>query len=332
MIAAFAIAAGVILLAGVRLSAVADQLADRTGFGEAIVGSVLLGAATSLSGLTTSVSAAWDGYAELAVSNSLGGIAAQTLFLAAADMVHRRANLEHAAASLENMLQGTVLVGALSLIVLAIAVPEFSFLGIHPVTPAIFAFYLLGLKVTKNARDKPGWSPKRTVATETDAPDPDAKALSLPRLAASFLVLAAITAAGGFLVSQAAEGAIEVFDLSESVTGAFLTAIVTSLPELVTTVAAVRRGALTLAVGGIIGGNAFDTLFVAASDVAYRDGSIYAAIGAEQLFLIGLTIAMTATLLMGLLRREREGPGKVGFETVIIIGLYLAGASMLIMR
>lgn len=33
---------------------------------------------------------------------------------------------------------------------------------------------------------------------------------------------------------------------------------------------------LSLAVGGIIGGNAFDTLFTAASDIAYRDGSIYA--------------------------------------------------------
>nr|WP_269815661.1 sodium:calcium antiporter [Parvularcula mediterranea] len=332
VIVAFALAAGIILLAGIRLSVVADQLADRTGLGEAIVGSVLLGAATSLSGLTMSVTAAWQGYAELAISNSLGGIAAQTLFLAAADIVYRRANLEHAAASLENMLQGTVLIGALSLIVLAIAVPELSFLGLHPVTPAIFGFYLLGLGVTKNARETPGWRAERTRETETDEPDPQAQDLSLPRLIISFVLLAAVTAMGGFLVSRAAEGAILVFSLSESVAGAFLTAIVTSLPELVTTIAAVRRGALTLAVGGIIGGNAFDTLFVAASDVAYREGSIYAAVGEKQLFLIGLTVAMTAVLLMGLLRRQKEGFGRIGFETVLIIGLYLAGSSILIMR
>ncbi|GGY53542.1 hypothetical protein [Parvularcula lutaonensis] len=58
VLTALALTAGVILLAGIRLSAVADKLADRTGLGEALVGSVLLGAATSLSGLTTSVSAA----------------------------------------------------------------------------------------------------------------------------------------------------------------------------------------------------------------------------------------------------------------------------------
>lgn len=39
--------------------------------------------------------------------------------------------------------------------------------------------------------------------------------------------------------------------------------------------AAVRRGALTLAVGDILGGNCFDVLFISGSDVAYREGSIY---------------------------------------------------------
>ncbi|MFW5739202.1 MAG: hypothetical protein ACOC1F_02430 [Myxococcota bacterium] len=52
---------------------------------------------------------------------------------------------------------------------------------------------------------------------------------------------------------------------------------------------AVRRGALTLAVGGIIGGNSFDVLFVAFADVAYRDGSIYHAITDRRVFLLSLT-------------------------------------------
>jgi cation:H+ antiporter len=41
-----------------------------------------------------------------------------------------------------------------------------------------------------------------------------------------------------------------------------ITSTCTSIPELVTAVAAVRQGSLTLAVGGIVGGNAFDTLFM----------------------------------------------------------------------
>lgn len=106
----FVVAALAILLAGTRLTGVADALADRTGLGEAIVGAVLLGASTSLSGIVTSVTAAYAGNAELAVSNAVGGIAAQTVFLSVADVFYRRANLEHAAASAANLAQGTLLV------------------------------------------------------------------------------------------------------------------------------------------------------------------------------------------------------------------------------
>ena len=71
----FSICALVIAIAGTRITRVVDQLADRTGLGEATAGAVLLGAATSLSGSVLSVTAAYRGHPELAVSNALGGIA-----------------------------------------------------------------------------------------------------------------------------------------------------------------------------------------------------------------------------------------------------------------
>ena len=50
------------------------------------------------------------GDASLAVSNAVGGIAAQTLFLAIADLLHKRANLEHAAAEPANLFQAVMLI------------------------------------------------------------------------------------------------------------------------------------------------------------------------------------------------------------------------------
>lgn len=96
----FFIAAIVVALAGTKLAAIADRLAEVTGLGEAMVGAVLLGASTSLSGIVTSVTAAATGYPDLAISNALGGIAAQTAFLAIAVITYHWANLEYAAASL----------------------------------------------------------------------------------------------------------------------------------------------------------------------------------------------------------------------------------------
>jgi cation:H+ antiporter len=118
--------------------------------------------------------------------------------------------------------------------------------------------------------------------------------------------------------------------MSETAVGGLLTAIITSLPELVTSIAAVRQNAQTLAVSGIIGGNAFDTLFVAAADVGYREGSIFHAITERQMFFMALTMLLTAILLLGLLRREERGPANIGFESFFILLLYLGAAAFLI--
>lgn len=76
----------------------------------------------------------------MAVSNALGGIAVQTFFLAIADMVYRRANLEHAAASAPNMMQNGLLIVLLALILLTPNLPEVTVWGIHPVTPILLGF------------------------------------------------------------------------------------------------------------------------------------------------------------------------------------------------
>ena len=123
-IAIFIVAAGVIGYFGVQMTKVARQLASDTGMGEALMGAVFIGASTSLSGITASVTAASQGHAELAVSNALGGIAAQTFFLVVADMVYRKANLEHAAASAENLMMAAFLIVLLSIPLAAFAMPE----------------------------------------------------------------------------------------------------------------------------------------------------------------------------------------------------------------
>lgn len=328
----FSVCAVVIGIVGTRLTRIVDDLADRTGLGEAIAGAVLLGMATSLSGIVVSVSSAWSGQPELAMSNALGGIAVQTLFLTIADMAYRRANLEHAAASLGNLIQGALLLCLLSLLLLGRFSPEWTFWQVHPITPLLFIAYLFGLKMVKNAQDRPMWAPTRTHETQEDQPEESPGKLSLMHLWLLFLGLAFTIAITGWLLERSATVIATETGLSQAAVGVLLTSVVTSLPELVTTVAAVRRGALTLAVAGIIGGNAFDTLFAAASDIAYRDGSIYHVIPDQVMVWVALAVLMTGVLILGLLHRQEQGPGRIGFESLVIIGLYAAGIAMLTMN
>lgn len=317
-----AVAAVVLGLGGTRFTRVVDRLADRTGMGEALAGAVLVGAVTSLPGLVTSIVGAADGNPSFAVSNSLGGIAAQTAFLAVADLTYRRANLEHAAASLSNLLQALLLITLVAVVLLAVAAPDVDVLGVHPATAVLPAVYLYGLRLTMAIGRDPLWSPIQTQETREDVPaDEEQAGPALARLWTEFGALALVVAGTGYVVAIAGLSLIEQTGLSSSFVGATLTAVVTSLPELVTVLVAVRIGALTLAVGNIIGGNSFDVLFVAAADIAYRDGSIYHAIDAGTEIVLAGVVLLTAVLAAGLVRRQRGG---IGFEGVVILAVYAA--------
>jgi cation:H+ antiporter len=329
---AFAVAALLIAVMGTYMTRTADRLADATGLGEAIFGAVLLGSATSIAGITTSVTAAVNARPSLAISNAIGGIAAQTVFLAVADIAYRPANLEHAAASVENLLQGALLSTILAIPLLGMAGPNLDLFGIHPASVLLVAAYLFGLHLVAEARSTPYWMARQTEETNPDGVTEETDgASSLLRLWGRFAGLALVVGVAGYVIAKTGGQVAARTGLSENIVGGLFTAVSTSLPELVTSVVAVRRGALTLAVGGIIGGNSFDVLFVAFSDVGYRAGSIYHAMTDQQVFIIALTLLLTGTLLMGLLRRERWGVLGIGFESFLVLVLYFGAFGLLFM-
>ncbi len=322
--AVIALSALVIGLAGTQLAKVSDELADRTGLGEALTGALLLGAATSLPGVIVSITAASANVTGLAVGNAVGGIAAQTVFLAVADLLYRRSNLEHAAASLGNLLQSTLLIILLSLPIVFWALPPTTLWGVYPGSLVLVLVYIGGLRIAKQASSLPMWRPETTQDTVKEEAETGLEAVTITKLAARFLGLALMTGATGFLLGRAALTLIARTGVDGTVFGVIVTGFATSLPELVTTIAAVRQGALTLAVSGIVGGNAFDVLFLSVSDVFYRDGSIFHAMEPKHLFLLATGIVMTAVLVLGLMRRERHGPLGIGLEGLLTLALYAA--------
>lgn len=325
----FVAATIVIGIGGVWLVRKAERLADATSLGQAITGAVVLGAITSLSGSVTSITAAYDGHPALAVSNGLGGIAAQTVFLVLADLAYRKANLEHAAASLVNLFNGCLLIVLLNVVLIGALLPDWTLFAVHPATVGLFALYLIGLRMAHRVKLAPMWGPAMTAMTESDdAGEQAGSQISIPATALAVVALGAAVSVAGYIMAKTGVVLASELGLGEGVVGALFTAVATSMPELVTTLVAVRRGALTLAVGGILGGNTFDVLFVAFADIAYRDGSIYHTMDSQQFYLITLTVVMTGVLLMGLLRRQRHGFANIGFESMALLLLY--GGGMLI--
>lgn len=340
--AIFIVSIIVVLFAGVSLIAAADRLAARTRLGQAVIGALFVGAVTSLSGTVTSVTAAGLGYPSLAISNAVGGIAIQTVFIVVADFFYRRGNLEHFAASETTALQGALLVIMLALPLLAPVLPAATVAGVHPLSVILLLSFGFGMRMISRAEDAPRWQPADQGRPSDDRYDDDnlesADQNALPadeddrpiaRVWLQFGLSAVAVAVCGLALARTAPTVAESLGLSETVVGGFLIAIPTSLPELVTAVAAVRRGALVLAVSDILGGNCFDVLFLAFSDIAYREGSIYHAIAPLDVGFIGLGLVLTGILLLGLLRRERTGIGGIGFEGWLILIVYAATAGFI---
>ncbi|MEX2626404.1 MAG: hypothetical protein WD225_05945, partial [Ilumatobacteraceae bacterium] len=145
-----------------------------------------------------------------------------------------------------------------------------------------------------------------------------------------FAALALLLGAVGWMLGESGSTIASETGLSQTAVGAIFTGTASSLSELVVAIAAVRRGALTLAVANVIGGNTFDALIVGVADVAYRDGSIYHRATGDHLLLIGVAALMTTLLIMGLLRRQRRGPANIGFESAAVLLLYLGTAALLV--
>ncbi|MGY1825556.1 sodium:calcium antiporter [Blastococcus sp. SYSU DS0541] len=325
----------VIVVVGVRLTRVADTLAERTGLGDAIGGALLLGAVTSLPGNVTVLTGALEGDPGFALANPVGGIALQTVWLAIADLLYRRVNLEHAAASLQNVLQSVLLIAMLAIPVIAYATPDLRLGWIHPLTLLIPALYGYGLVLLRRMQHEPMWQPKHTDQTADDDEgngdgDSDEAGAgdgngngderSTARLWGLLAAFGLVTGVAGWLVGRAGLSVIARTDLDSGVLGFTLTTAISSLPELVVLLTAVRMGQLTLGVGNIVGGNVYDILMISVADVGYLEGPIYRDAGPTSLILVGGTLLMTAVLAAGLLMRDRKW---IGFEGVSIPLIYV---------
>jgi len=328
-ITAFGIAALVIVIAGSQLARQADTLADRTGLGEALFGVLLLAGVTSLPDLAATLSAALDARPDLAMSNVMGSMTANLAFLGVADIIYRRANLEHAAASPVNLMLAGLLIVLLTLPLLAILTPTVTEWSVHPITPVIVTAYLFGLHLVHRTRVKPMWFPRMTRQTVSDEPEKHHGGGSLT-LWFGFIGMAVVTGMAGWILMEAAKGIIDQTGVSETLVGGLFTALATSTPELVTTIAAIRIGALTLAVSNIFGTNCFNMLVVAAADAAYPHGSIYHDMAPVQMMWGLVGILMTAILLLGMVRRETYGIARIGFESALILGIYAVALGIVV--
>lgn len=319
----FALATAVVALVAPRLAKVADQLGTRTGIGNSLAGAVFLGACTSVPGLVVTVSATLRGDVELAAANAVGGVAAQTTFLALADVAYRRGSLTRDAVSPRALSQVALLLVLLAVPLLAVSgYPDATVLDrVHPASLVLLVAYPAGMWVARRQPRRPG---EDEGGRDSDSDE------GRPSLAGLWLRLAgyaSVVGVAGYLISTQVGPIADSIGLTTVAAGALLTAAATSSPELLTAISAARRGRPALAVGDIVGGNNFDLLFLAVADLVLA-GSLYADLGPAFPLLIGVAVLLNAALLLGFVRGRPER--RVSPPNVLVLALYVALAVLLV--
>jgi len=313
----------IILFAGTRLARYGDAIAEKTGLGRIWIGLLLLAAITSMPELVTGVSAvALVKLPDLALGNLLGSCLFNLAILALLDIIYRPAPILSQASS-RHMMSASI-----GILLIAIAAGGILAGGRFPgltmgwvSVPGIMVLVLYIAGVWWIFRSERGYQPQPVPVVSPQYEGLPAKTVYL-RFA---LAAVAIIGAGIWLSFIGAEIA-GTYGWHASFVGSLFLAITTSVPELVVTIAALRLGAIDLAVADILGSNMFNIAIITPVDLVYTPGSLLSSVSRVHLITAVVAIVMTLLVIVGLRFRQKRKTFFISWYTPVLIGLYIFGA------
>ena len=294
----FVASAALIVFAATKLAQYGDVIALRTKLGGMFVGTLLLAGATSLPELLTAINAIDQNVPNLTVGNIFGSTMFNMFLLALLDLLYHRLHILRRITMMHTLSAsvGVLLTGLAVFFILAQITLKIGWLGLDSLV--LIVVYIGGTRILFGG-NRPG-------APEQPAPAPEIPegTPSLTYAGIGFAVAAAaLIAITPLLVSSSTQIAEET-GLTTGFVGIALVAVVTSLPEVVTTISAARIGAYDLAAGNLFGSNVFNIFALGLTDLFYTDGRFLEAVSSDMVLagIIGLLLITLA--LIGNLARN----------------------------
>ena len=227
----------------------ATWIAEASGIPKFIIGATVVSFATTLPEMLVSVFAALEGNADIAVGNAVGSVTANTGLIMCLSLVCM------------NCAMTRKQFGVKAGILLATIVVLFGFtrdgqLSVFE-SAVILVFFAIFLAENLIA----GRREQENEASESDARAKiDAKTIAIN--IAKFVFGAAAIVLGAQLLIDNGSALARMLNVPDSIIAATMIAIGTSLPELVTTITAIRKKQSSLSVGNIIGANIMDLTLI----------------------------------------------------------------------
>ena len=311
----------VIGVAGVRLSRYGDIIAEKSGLSRGWVGLILLATVTSLPELVTGLSAVTVAQVpDIAVGDIMGSCVFNLLIIVLLDFLYRKESV-YTRARQGNVLSagyGIALIGFAGfnlLLYQAGMIPSIGHVGLY--TPVILLLYLLAMRslyryeqaqVSEYVEDRVELYPDT----------------SLKQAVQGYAIAAAAVVAAGAWLPFIAKDLAVVMAWEQSFVGTLFVAAITSAPEVVVTVAALRMGAVDLAIGNLFGSNLFNVAILAIDDLAYLPGPLFADVSISHAASAFSAMMMSGLAVVGLvLRPQSRVLRSVSWISVLLLVVYL---------
>lgn len=281
----------------------ASWFAEATGIPKFVVGATVVSFATTLPELLVSVRAAMNGSAQLAIGNAVGSVTANTTLIMGVSLVAIAGVISRKDFSLKG---GLLLVAIVGLTVLSRS-------GALPVWSAYILWAIFIIFMISNLIE----GKKGAAAEKTDSYEKK----EIPAKVFFFLLgTASIVFGAEFLVSSGKTIASGI-GISETIIGFTVIALGTSLPELVTTITAIRKKENSLSVGNVIGANIIDTTLILPL-CAVINGQALPVDRVNLVFdfpvcIIACAVAIVPTILQGRFKKWQ------GYALLTIYALYM---------
>ena len=282
----------------------AAGVATKFGIPQLVVGLTIVAMGTSAPEAAVSITGAMSGAADISVGNVVGSNILNILIILGVTGVITSVAVQKSTLLVEMpfMLAITVV-----LIVLGLTGNEISFVeGI--IFWALFIVYLIYLYILakkgteeESTEERPVW-----------------------KLILFILVGGAVVVWGANISVNAATSIAEAIGISEKFIGLTIVALGTSLPELVASVTAARKGNADIAIGNIVGSNIFNILFVLGTS------ALIIPIPYQASFLFDGIVAVAAGVLLWLVTIKKKALGRLGGAIMLVC--YAAYLAYLLMQ
>jgi cation:H+ antiporter len=322
----FMLCTAVIVYSGTKLSKYGDIIAEKTGLGRAWIGIVLMASVTSLPELVTGISSVtYAGVPDIAVGDVLGSCVFNMLILAILDTIYRPAPISTKAH------QGHVLSAAFGLLLLSMVCASI-FLGenispigwLGPYSLMFIVIYLIAMRLVFSYEKRKIAEFMKEMAEELKYKDVTMKTAFLRYgLNALIVIIAAI------FLPKIGEGIAEITGLGQTFVGNIFIAVSTSLPEVVVSIAAVKMGAVDLAIGNLFGSNIFNIFILAIDDIFFLKGPLLSYANPDHIISALSAIAMTTIAIIGLTYRAEKKKLFLAWDSVGILMVYLINLMLL---